>query len=272
VTAADRPPARWFGGGRPRPVRLGLSGARVWTMHDEAGRTVRYVKAEPVAETDDHVRAFGTVLGEAERAIWLRAQGLPAPDVLDAGEDDGWQVMVTAPLPGVPMSALAGDDAITAVAAAVEVLLWLHHLPTDRCPFRRDLSLLLAGVRAAVATGRVDPTDFDHERTGRRPADLLEQAAASRPSTEDLVVCHGDACLPNLLYDPDSRRVTGLVDLGRVGIADRHADLALLTRSLADPGLNPGYGPAAAAEFLRRYPLRADPALLDYYRLLDEFF
>ena len=41
---------------------------------------------------------------------------------------------------------------------------------------------------------------------------------------------------------------------------------------MADPELNPGYGAEAAALLLRSYPVRADPRLLAYYRLLDEFF
>ncbi len=42
------------------------------------------------------------------------------------------------------------------------------------------------------------------------------------------MVCHDDACLPNFMVDPQIRPCTGLVDLGRLGIADRHVDLALM--------------------------------------------
>jgi kanamycin kinase/aminoglycoside 3'-phosphotransferase-2 len=69
--------------------------------------------------------------------------------------------------------------------------------------------------------------------------------------------------------------VTGLIDVGRAGLADRHSDLALMTRSLSSPA-NPSYGSETAQRFLRRYAesgdVEVDTARLDFYRLLDEFF
>lgn len=62
-----------------------------------------------------------------------------------------------------------------------------------------------------------------------------------------------------------------MVDVGRLGLADRHLDLALASRSMADRDLNPSFGPAAAEVFLAAYGHPADPWRLDFYRLLDEF-
>ncbi|HEY7816158.1 MAG TPA: phosphotransferase, partial [Nakamurella sp.] len=90
------------------------------------------------------------------------------------------------------------------------------------------------------------------------------------PTTEDPVVCHGDLCLPNVLADAHTGRITGVIDLGRLGVADRHQDLALATRSLGPA--NPQFGPDAAQVFLTAYGLPVEPALLAFYRLLDEFF
>ncbi len=254
------------------PIRHGLSGARVWALLDRADRTVRYLKAARSEDAAGDVPGYGTVIGEADRARWARSQGLPAPAVLDAGHDGGWDVMLSAAVPGVPMSELSGAAALSAVAGLADLLASMHHLPIDRCPFRRDLDILLDGAATAVATGTVHADDFDDLRGDCTPAELLAIAQRDRPATEDLAVCHGDACLPNVLVDPDSGAVTGIVDLGRLGIADRHSDLALAVRSLGDPELNPGYGAAAAGDFLRRYPDRADPRLLEYYQLVDEFF
>ena len=86
------------------------------------------------------------------------------------------------------------------------------------------------------------------------------------------MVCHGDACLPNFLADPETLEITGMIDVGRLGVADRHLDLALATRSIADTSLNPSYGPAAADALLAAYGREVDPWRLDFYRLLDEFF
>jgi aminoglycoside phosphotransferase len=86
------------------------------------------------------------------------------------------------------------------------------------------------------------------------------------------VVCHGDACLPNFLLDPDSLAVTGMIDVHRLGVADRHLDLALATRSISDTTLNPAYGAPAAEAMLAAYGRAADPWRLHFYALLDEFF
>jgi kanamycin kinase len=86
------------------------------------------------------------------------------------------------------------------------------------------------------------------------------------------VVCHGDPCLPNLMIDSGIGHCTGLIDLGRLGVADRYLDLALTTRSMSAPDKNPQYGADDAAAFLNRYGIReSDQWRLDYYRLLDEF-
>jgi aminoglycoside phosphotransferase len=48
----------------------------------------------------------------------------------------------------------------------------------------------------------------------------------------DRVVCHGNACMPNFLMDPDTLRCTGMIDLGRLGTADRYVDLSLFLGNL----------------------------------------
>jgi kanamycin kinase len=78
------------------------------------------------------------------------------------------------------------------------------------------------------------------------------------------VVCHGDLCLPNVIVDPRTSTVTGVIDVGRLGVADRYADLALITRSLSA---------AQAERFLTGYGAGpVDASRMAFYRLLDEFF
>ena len=91
--------------------------------------------------------------------------------------------------------------------------------------------------------------------------DLASQLLADRPVGEDPVVCHGDLSIPNVLFDPDTVEFTGFIDVGRVGTADRHADIGIVTRSLSSD-LNPQYHPGGAARFLRRYQQLA-PAAVD---------
>jgi kanamycin kinase len=151
-------------------------------------------------------------------------------------------------------------------------------LPVDKCPWVRRLEVTVSAAERAVATGSVDVDDFDEPRRGRQPSDLLaelrwHQADAQRLEQNDVVVCHGDACLPNLFVSTDAANCTGMLDLSRLGVADRYLDLALITRSMAAKRLNSQYDAAHADRLLRRYGIRApDEQRLTFYRLLDEFF
>ena len=106
---------------------------------------------------------------------------------------------------------------------------------------------------------------MDEQRLGRTAASVLEEALALRPSKEDLVVAHGDACMPNLMAERG--RFSGFIDCGRLGVADRHQDLALAAWSIEC-----NLGAAFVQPFLTRYGGTVDRAGLHYYRLLDELF
>lgn len=209
--------------------------------------------------------------GEAERGEWLRASGFPCAEIIDVGERGGWHYLITTAVPGRTLAeAWPVGMRPALVAGLAELARALHDLPAESCPFRRDLAVTIPAAVAAVAAGIVDEDDFDDERAGLSAEKALAELLATRPASEDLVVCHGDLCLPNVVADPATGRITGLVDLGRLGLADRHQDLALATRSLGP--INAQYGQNAAGDLVAAYGGSVDPGLIAYYRLLDEFF
>jgi streptomycin 3"-kinase len=145
------------------------------------------------------------------------------------------------------------------------VLRELHSLRD--CPFERPLASVIATAEDVVRRDAVNPAFLTDEWRLLKPTELLQQVVAERPYVESVlepVVCHGDACLPNVFFDPTSLEVTGLIDVGRLGIADRYSDLALTTIQLYDEWS------ADPAPFLEAYGLpKPDPRRLHFFRLLD---
>lgn len=93
------------------------------------------------------------------------------------------------------------------------------------CPFRFDLARALAHVEDRVRSGDISPGGFHHEHAHLTPTAALAELETLAPPDEDLVVCHGDFCPPNMLLQQG--RVTGFVDLGELGAADRWWDVAV---------------------------------------------
>ena len=107
------------------------------------------------------------------------------------------------------------------------------------------------------------------ENTGRAARDIYDELVATKPLEEDLVFTHGDYCLPNVIVSDSG--ISGFVDWGRAGVADRYQDLALAARSLKH---NAGpRGGEMAALFFHEYGVEdVDVAKVRYYILLDELY
>lgn len=230
-------------------VTVGRSGAVV------TRRDGRYRK-----ESDDPRH---DLVGEGERLVWLRAHGIPAAEVIECRPG----LLVTAALPGrsaaEPWPAAARGHVVDGLADLARTL---HALPVAECPYDRRLAVTVPAALAA----EVDLADLHADRAGATRDELVAELTATRPAAEEPAVCHGDLCVPNVLFDPDTYELTGVVDAGRLGVADRWVDLAIATRSLTSD-LNPQYGRWAADRFLARYGVAPDPARIAFYRLLDEF-
>jgi aminoglycoside 3'-phosphotransferase-2 len=235
---------------------IGMSRASVFRLA-APGEPTLFIKTEPAAHAE--------LPGEIARLRWLEGKGVAAPRVIDAiAEVDRHYLLMSAVL-GVDFASQPETDPKSLVRAAALALRELHTLPIADCPFDRRITPMLAMAEDNIAAGLVDTDDFDTEHLGRDPAELLAEAAAGRPAETDLVVCHGDASMPNFMGE--NGQFTGFVDCGRLGIADRYQDLALAAWSIAF-----NYGDAAVPLFFNAYGVTPDEPKLAFYRLLDEFF
>lgn len=209
-----------------------------------------------------------SLVGEADRARWL-AGHLPVPEVIASGTDGEQEWLVT--------TALGGSDATRPehqmdverlVRTLGEGLRTFHDGATvGDCPFDATTPVALERARARMEAGRVDETDFEPLYLGMSSRELFQLVVDSVPAGgDDLVVLHGDYCVPNVILEDGV--VSGYVDLGRVGVGDRHLDLGIAARSIANNFGGHGVGP-----FLDAYGIdQPDLARLDFFVMLDEFF
>jgi kanamycin kinase len=192
---------------------------------------------------------------------------------VDVGEQDDTTWLITTAVPGRSAAEPWPEEQRGGVVDALaDVARALHALHTRECPFDRSLAVNPA-AGSPGSRRRLGGPRRPGCRHGWTTTELLTQLEATRPETEELVTCHGDPCLPNILLNPDTLQVTGLIDVGRLGAADRYADLALAARSLSSASLNPQFGRSYVDRFLARYgEPHIDIRRLAFYQLLDEFF
>ena len=201
--------------------------------------------------------------GEAERTRWAYPY-LPVPAVVGVGTDGSTDWMVTNALPGRDAThpELMDDPAALTRILARGLRAFHDAAPVDGCPFDFRIETALHHVRTRLGSGLIDrQRDFHEEFSHLTPNEAVRLLDATRPDSEDLVVCHGDYCLPNVLID--GGRAAGFVDLGELGVADRWWDLAVATWSLTW-----NLGPGFEELFLAEYGATLDPERVRFYRLL----
>jgi len=172
---------------------------------------------------------------ERDRMLWAIAY-TPVPVVVDYQEIPDGELLVTRAIEAAnAVSARWIADPAGAVRAlAIGLRQWHDALPVSDCPFDWSPGTRIKG-RPGVA------------------------ALASSPSVDRLVVAHGDPCAPNTLLSDDGITVAH-VDLQRLGVADRWADIAVAARNTA---LN--YGAGWEQLFLEAYGVEPDPGRQLYY-------
>lgn len=243
----------------PAAIQL-ISHGQSGDLVAQAGSLV--VKLAPAARPHN----IAQLRQEIDVMRWL-GERARTPSILWAGPCEGGYGLVSQAASGAPVSHVAKDQARAALIATIETLAALHALPSEGCPFDRTLAARFPLAQAQAEAGFIDEDDFDAERAGWTAPQALAHARATAPTSEDLVLTHGDASLPNFIWSP-GQPVT-LLDLGRFGLADRYQDLAIFLRSAKrnHPHID------APALLREHYPLgEIDETACEFYRLLDEFF
>ncbi len=240
--------------------KVGASGGAVYRLHGKPGAPDLYLKHGKRAVAD-------AIADEMARLRWLAGR-LPVPAVahFNSTVDEAWLLMTA--VPGHTayqlLQAYPGQHDVV-VDALARFLKRLHAIPTSVCPFDSDHAYRLGLARSRIEAGVVDEDDFDDERAGWTAQQVWDAMQVLLPLAPDQVVTHGDYSLDNLLMVDGE--VSGCVDVGRVGVADRYQDLAIAWNCLGE------FGGALQERFLRQYGVATpDRRKLQFHLLLDELF
>ncbi|MGO4649130.1 APH(3'') family aminoglycoside O-phosphotransferase [Nocardia sp. 2YAB30] len=245
------------------PVTTGESGAAVFRSED----ATRYAKCVPAVDA-------AALNAEHDRVEWLAGRGVPGPRVLDWYSGEAGAYLVTSAVSGVSADQLLAADLRATWEHIADAVRGLHELPVEQCPFHRDLNALVTVARDVVGRGAVNPEFLPVEQQHTPPEELLaslepEITQMLAQESTDTVICHGDLCLPNIVVDPETLKVSGFIDLGRLGLADRYADLALLLANARETWQDEQQALAADAVFADRYGIVLDRGRLNFYLHLD---
>lgn len=242
--------------------QTGMSGASIRLYED---RVLKIQSRGPEAEN------------EAAMLAYLQGK-LPVPKIYIQETGEGMSYLLMDRCRGQMAchpACLEDPAALCATLAAGLQALW--SVDISRCPCDQRLERKLEPARYNVENGLVDMDKVEPGTFGQKgfrdPAALLKWLYVNRPE-EEPVLSHGDFCLPNIFIEEG--RVSGYIDLGRAGIADKWCDIALCWRSLhhnyADWCRETGAAAPDGTLLFQALGLEPDWSKIRYYILLDELF
>ncbi len=240
---------------------IGASGSQVLCFEDMV------LKVEDVSEESEN---------HAKMLRWLDGKA-PVSKLIAYEKADGRSYLLTGRMRGKMTCEEPVIDAPDLAARLMaEALRMLWSTDISDCPVDSSVEQKLRQARYNVENGLCSTEDAEEGTYGENgfkdPADLLKWLSENRPE-ENFVLSHGDFCMPNVFAE--NGRISGFIDLGRSGRADKYQDIALCLRSLKN-NYNGTYGyfvkgfdPMVLFEYLDMKP---DMDKIRYYILLDELF
>lgn len=239
---------------------VGQSGAAIYRLYDKTDAPELYLKHGTDTVADD-------ITDEMIRLNWLQAF-IPVPNIMHFTRTPNDALLLTTAISGktaFQMLEESPDAQIEIVDALATFLRRLYAIPVSGCPFNSNHIFRLALAQKRMNDGLVDADDFDDERKGLSAEQVWKEMHTLLPLSSDPVVTHGDFSLDNLIFDKGE--LAGCIDVGRVGIADRYQDLAILWNCLGE------FSPSLQKRFLQKYGITyPDMNKLQFHLMLDEFF
>ena len=208
---------------------------------------------------------------------WLQNK-LPVPMVLGFEKDEERNYLLMTKVSGeMSCSEKYMEKPEQLVSQLAEGIKMLWEMDMCHCPFICNLDKKLEMAKYNVYKNLVDIDNVESDTFGVNgfgsPKILLNWLIRNKPD-EELVFSHGDFCLPNIFLTDE--KVSGYIDLGKTGIADKLQDISLCYRSLLHnfDGKYTGkkYQGFKAEVLFEKLGIEPNWDKIRYYILLDELF
>jgi len=208
---------------------------------------------------------------EREKDVMLWAQTkLPVPKVLHFEQYEGSNFLLMSEISGVAGNEYYDQhrDPLRMINMYCEGIKLFQSINTPDCPFDNSIDNRLCELDYLLRhqLADVDSDHWEDDTLFESPNELHAYLKTHRPN-EELVFSHGDFGDSNIFIRND--QVSGFIDLGRSGKADKWHDIAFCVRSIKnDMGNKKEY----LDLFFNLLELEPDWEKIKYYILLDELF
>lgn len=241
---------------------IGLSNSSVLLFHDKVLKVQEYNEE---------------AVNECRMMTWLKGK-LPVPRILACETADNLSYLLMDKCSGsMACEEEYMQNPLKQAGLLAEGLKKLWSVAISECPSDWRLKNKLARARYNIEHDLVDLDNVEPETFGKNgfkdPGELLQWLWDHQPS-EELVLSHGDYCLPNVFGTGEE--VSGYIDLGRSGVADKWCDIALCYRSLSSNYSGRYHGKKYSGYddllLFKELGIKPDWEKIRYYILLDELF
>ena len=206
---------------------------------------------------------------------WLQGR-LQVPEIIEEAYVDGTRYLLMTRMPGRYLcdAAILDNQPLLAEMVA-EGLRKLWAVDITGCPANRTLDEKFKEIEAGIRNGSIIMDDARQEDTYgpggfASPSALFDWLVKHRPE-EEKVLIHGDYCLPNLFCD--GSRLTGFIDLGQAGVADKWVDIEMVSWSMwanSTGQFGGKHRPFDRKMLFDALEMQPDDEKIRYYSLLSE--
>ncbi|TXJ26811.1 MAG: aminoglycoside 3'-phosphotransferase [Chitinophagaceae bacterium] len=203
---------------------------------------------------------------EKQNYEWLLNK-VPVPAVGFFHTTGSEELLCVSELSGKTLEAYIGEvNAEELVTRYAHTLQLLHSLPINSSAQVQSLEIKIRKAKFNVENNLVDMEDLQPENRGATVSKLFDRLLQLKPSDHELVFTHGDYSLDNIVFHED--RLSGFIDIGGGGVADKYQDITIAVRNIQDHFDND-----LVYLFCREYGIpRLDEGKIKFYMLLDEFY